>query len=163
MNTPALAPEMRMLITHECVRLQHLYCQYADRGDVNGFTGLFCRDGSVAVPEHAAFVGEAAIGAAMQQLIETGVTNKHISTNNLIEPLSAAHAQGSCYLIVYASAAPADERGMRPLEHASTVGHYDDEFVLTDTGWKFKSRQLTRTFRRTDAIAPTASDIKVET
>jgi hypothetical protein len=161
MSDTALTPHARMLIAYECMRLQNLYCLNADRGDVEGFVSLFAEDGSVEVPEAPAFVGSAAIRAAMQALVDTGLTHKHIASNHLVEAMSATRASGSCYLVVFNSAAAPDERGMRPLEQASTVGHYDDAFVFTNAGWKFRSRVLTRTFRRIDApslAAPKASE-----
>ena len=50
-----------MLIEHACLKLQAQYGVFADRGDVEGFTGLFAPDGSVEVPEAPAFVGHDAI------------------------------------------------------------------------------------------------------
>jgi hypothetical protein len=162
MTPPELTAHTRMLIAYECMRLQNLYCLSADRGDVEGFVSLFAEDGAVAVPEHPPFTGWPAIRGAMQALVDTGLTHKHIASNHLIEALSPTLARGSCYLIVFASAAAADERGMRPLDEPSTVGHYDDTFALTDAGWKFRSRVLTRTFRRAD-MAPQSAPRRVET
>jgi len=160
MSADALTPNTRMLIAYECMRLQNLYCLHADRCDVEGFVSLFAPDGSVEVPEAPAFVGSTAIRAAMQALADTGIANKHLASNHVVDALDATHARGSCYLVVYASAAAPDQRGMRPLEQPSTVGHYDDTFVLTDTGWKFKSRVLTRTFRRDETTSPAAKSME---
>lgn len=162
MSDTPLAPNQCMLIAYECMRLQNLYCLHADRNDVEAFVSLFAPEGSVEVPEAEAFVGSAAIRAAMQALVDTGLTHKHFASNHVVDALSTTSARGSCYLVVYASSAAPDQRGMRPLEQPSTAGHYDDSFVLTDAGWKFKSRVLTRTFRRGEAMPPPASN-EVET
>ncbi len=140
----------RLLIEQACTRLQTLYCIHADNGAVDDFTALFAEDGSVAVPEHPAFVGHPAIRASMQALANTGVTMRHVMSNSLINVQSENSATGLCYLTAYASAAPADANGSRPMEQAGTIGHYTDEFVRTPAGWRFKSRVLTRVLRKAD-------------
>jgi len=145
MRTPELA-----FIEHECLRLQALYCHTADRGDVEGFVGLFAPTASITVPEHPSFTGHDALRASIQALAASGVTFRHITTNGLIEATSADAARGSCYLVVFNSTAPADGDGWRPMSLPSTVGQYDDTFVRTPQGWRFQSRVLTRVFRRLD-------------
>jgi ketosteroid isomerase-like protein len=140
----------RLLIEQACTRLQTLYCIHADNSDVDAFTGLFAEDGSVAVPEHAAFVGHPAIRASMQALADMGVTMRHVMSNSLIDVKDDSHAAGLCYLTAYGSTAPADASGSRPMEQAGTIGHYTDEFTRTPAGWRFKSRVLTRVLRKAD-------------
>lgn len=143
-----MTPQERLLAEAACIRLQHLYCIAADRCDVEAFVALFAPTASITVPEHPAFVGHDAIRAAMQALVDTGITNRHITTNSVITVESAAKASGVCYLTVYASAAPADAQGFRPLELPGTVGEYEDQFEASADGWRFTSRKLTRVFRR---------------
>lgn len=143
-----MTPQDRLLAEAACIKLQHLYCMTADRNDVEGFVALFTEDGSITVPEHPAFVGHAAIRAAMQALADTGITNRHVTTNTIINVEDAATASGLCYLTVYASAEAPDAQGFRPLDLPSTVGEYEDQFQASAQGWRFKSRKLTRVFRR---------------
>lgn len=138
----------RLLAEAACIKLQQQYCVTADRCDVDGFVALFTPDASITVPEHAPFVGHDAIRAAMQALVDTGITNRHVTTNNVIEVRDAESASGLCYLTVYASASTPDEQGFRPLELPTTVGEYEDHFESSASGWRFKSRKLTRVFRR---------------
>lgn len=143
-----MTPQDRLLAEAACIRLQHVYCLTADRNEVDAFTALFTADASIKVPEHPAFVGHDAIRAAMQALADTGITNRHLSTNNVIDVEDATRATGVCYLTVYASMAAPDANGFRPLEVPTTVGEYKDEFECGPDGWRFKSRVLTRAFRR---------------
>lgn len=140
----------RLLIEHACTRLQTLYCIHADNCAIDAFTQLFAEDGSVAVPEHPAFVGHAAIRGSMQALSDLGVTMRHVMSNSLIEVQSPSSATGLCYLTAYGSISPADASGARPMEQPGTIGHYSDEFARTADGWRFKSRVLTRVLRKSD-------------
>jgi ketosteroid isomerase-like protein len=143
-----VTPQDRLLAEAACIRLQHLYCVTADRCDVEGFVALFASDASITVPEHPPFAGHDSIRAAMQALVDTGITNRHIATNSVIDVHDEATASGVCYLTVYASPDAPDAQGFRPLELPSTVGEYHDQFQASTEGWRFKSRSLTRIFRR---------------
>lgn len=145
-----MTPQERALAEHECMRLQALYCQRADKADIEGFVSLFTPDASIAVPEHPPFSGHDAIRASIRALAATGIAFRHIVTNAVIEVRSDDRATGACYLTVFNSTAPAGEDGWRPMNLPSTVGEYDDEFVRTQQGWRFRSRVLTRVFRRID-------------
>jgi len=143
-----MSPQDRLLAEAACIRLQHQYCIAADRCDVETFVSLFAADASITVPEHPPFVGHTAIRKAMQALADTGVTHRHLTSNSVIDVHDPNSASGLCYLTVYASAAGPDPQGFRPLALPSTVGEYQDEFETTAHGWRFKSRELTRTFGR---------------
>lgn len=143
-----MTPQERLLAEAACIRLQHRYCITADRCDVEGFTALFLPDGEITVPEHSAFVGHDAIRAAMQALADTQITNRHVTTNSVIDVINSTSARGQCYLTVYASMAAPDATGVRPLTTPTTMGEYDDTFEQHAGAWRFKSRKLTRIFRR---------------
>ena len=137
----------RMLAEHACQKLQAQYGVFADRGDVEGFTQLFAEDGSVAVPEAPAFVGQDAIRASIQALKDQGVTMRHVLTNNVVDVIDDTTAEGVSYLVVFNSTGPVDARGTRPVEPPATVGEYRDTFRRTAEGWRFQTRVLTRVFR----------------
>lgn len=129
------------------MKLQAQYGVFADRGDVEGFTGLFAAGGSVEVPEAPAFVGHEAIRASIRALGDLGVTMRHVLTNNVVDVVDADTATGVSYLTVYNSTAEPDATGQRPVAPPATVGEYADSFRRTPDGWRFQSRVLTRVFR----------------
>lgn len=145
-----MTPVDRMLAEQACQKLQMQYGVFADRGDVEGFVGLFTADASITVPEHPPFTGHDAIRASIQALAATGLTMRHVITNPVIEVTGPDGATGVCYLIVFNSAAPADPTGTRPAALPATVGEYADSFRRTADGWRFQSRVLSRVFRRVD-------------
>jgi len=145
-----MTPLDRMLAEQACQKLQMQYGVFADRGDVDGFVGLFAPDASITVPEHPPFAGHDAIRASIQALAATGLTMRHVITNPVIEVTDPFNATGVCYLTVFNSAAEADGSGTRPLALPTTVGEYADTFVQLADGWRFRSRVLTRVFRRID-------------
>lgn len=140
-------PAERVLIERDCERLQVRYALAADTGDVEAFVGLFAENGSVEVPEHPAFVGHEAIRDSIRALAATVITMRHIITNRLVTVIDENQAEGICYLTVYNSDAEPDAQGMRPAGLPATIGEYTDQFVKTDTGWRFQSRVLQRVFR----------------
>lgn len=145
-----MTPVDRMLAEQACQKLQMQYGVFADRGDVEGFVGLFALDASITVPEHPAFSGHDAIRASIQALAATGLTMRHVITNPVIDVTNANTASGVCYLIVFNSGTAADPAGTRPVALPATVGEYADTFRRTADGWRFQSRILTRVFRRVD-------------
>jgi hypothetical protein len=147
----------RMVAEHACIKLQMQYGVFADRGDVEGFVGLFAPDASITVPEHPPFAGHAAIRASIQGLANLGVTMRHVIINSVIDVRDAETADGICYLLAFNSAGPPDAAGCPPSEPPATVGEYADTFRRTDIGWKFTSRVLTRVFRRDDDAVQAAA------
>jgi ketosteroid isomerase-like protein len=138
----------RLLAERACERLQLLYAEAADAGDVEGFTDLFVADGSISVPEHPPFMGHDAIRSAMQALADTGRTMRHLITNALIDVTDADHAVGTCRLLVYDSTALPDQRGIRPMLSPGTVGDFHDRFVRAGAQWRFSARSLVRIFQQ---------------
>jgi hypothetical protein len=145
-----MTPIDRALAEQACIKLQTLYCVHADQGNVEGFTALFAPDGSIKVPEHPAFAGHDAIRASITALAATGIAMRHLAMNAVVHVESDDAASGLCYLVVFNSGAPADEHGWRPMDLPATVGQYDDAFVRISGQWLFRSRTLTRVFRRMD-------------
>jgi hypothetical protein len=140
-------PIERMLAERECERLQVSYALTADRGDADAFTALFIEDAAIHIPEYLPFAGYAAIHDSLLALAGTGVTMRHVITNQQVTVTDPESATGICYLIVYNNPDPADENGTREVRPPSTVGEYRDQFVRTAEGWRFKERRLTRVFR----------------
>ncbi len=145
-----MTPEQRMLIEHECEKLQKLYGIYADQLDSERFGELFAADAWIKVPEQPVFRGRESVSAGINQMRALGLMYRHVMTNNVVNAVDDSHAEGLCYLMAFNSAAPADEHGARPMEIATTLGEYKDTFVKTERGWRFQSRELRRAMRRAD-------------
>ncbi len=137
----------RMLAERECERLQVTYALTADCGDADGFTALFTEDAAIHIPEYPPFEGRAAIHDSLLGLAGTGVTMRHIVTNQRVTMTGPDSATGICYLIVYNNPDPADENGIPDMRPPSTVGEYRDEFIRAAGEWRFRERRLTRVFR----------------
>jgi hypothetical protein len=72
-----------------------------------------------------------------------------VLSNVFIEVLSPTEARGISYLTLYRHAGPESlGSGPAPLEGPAAVGHYEDRFVKTGDGWKFRRRRLHLAFRR---------------
>jgi hypothetical protein len=145
-----MTPEQRMLIEHECGKLQKLYGIYADQLDTEKFGALFTVDAWIKVPEQPAFRGHAAVSAGIDQMRALGLMYRHVMTNNVVDAIDENRAEGFCYLLAFNSAAPADAFGARPMEMATTLGEYKDTFAKTTSGWRFQSRELRRVMKRAD-------------
>ena len=137
----------RLLAERACEKLQVEYAMTADCGDASGFTALFAEDASIHIPEYPPFTGHEAIHASLVALAATGVTMRHVVTNQHVTATGSESATGRCYLIVYDNSAQADESGLRAVRPPSTIGEYRDRFVRTPAGWKFGERRLTRVFK----------------
>jgi hypothetical protein len=145
-----MTPEQRLLIEHECGKLQKLYGIYADQLDDEKFGALFADDAWIKVPEQPPFRGREAVSAGIKQMRALGLIYRHVMTNNVVDAIDETHAEGLCYLMAFNSAAAPDALGARPMEMATTIGEYKDTFVKTAEGWRFQSRELRRVMRRAD-------------
>ncbi|MCM8729808.1 nuclear transport factor 2 family protein [Hephaestia sp. GCM10023244] len=137
----------RLVAEHECAKLQIAYARTADLGDAEGFTALFTADASIHIPEYPPFAGQEAIHASLVALAASGVTMRHVITNQYITLTGADTAEGGCYLVVYNDPNPAGADGVHETRPPATVGEYADRFALTAAGWRFRERRLTRVFR----------------
>ncbi len=142
-----MTPIERMLAERECERLQVSYALAADCGDADAFTALFVSDAVIHIPEYPPFAGHAAIHDSLLGLAGTGVTMRHVISNQQVTVTAPESATGICYLIVYNNPDQADEHGIREVRPPATVGEYRDQFTRTAEGWRFSERRLTRVFR----------------
>ncbi len=74
-------------------------------------------------------------------------------TNIFIEVQDSLHARGISYLTLYRHVGTESLRAEIPVPSTlpTAVGHYEDAFVLTDAGWRFKTRTLHVAFRNRTA------------
>ena len=122
------------------LHLMNEYCYRIDRGDLEGFAGLF---------EHGSFgiigdpagpdIGREALLQTLQNVIlyEGKPLTKHVMSNVQIEVnATGTLASAQCYIFVF-QAVPPDF----PLQ-AIFGGHYYDRFEKSGTGWHFASREI---------------------
>ena len=126
-----------LLIERECGKLPLLFARYADNGDHASLAQLFTEDCEFArpfQPDHP-FYGRARVQAIFRD--RPPILVRHIVTNVLVEATSETEARVTNYLTMlssHASIEPPQEAG------AIYVGGFDDHYVLTPGGWRFKSR-----------------------
>lgn len=127
----------RLLIERECARLPLLFAKHADSGDHEALAALFTDDCEFArpfQPDHP-FCGRARVAAIFRD--RPPILVRHIVSNILIDVISPTEARGTSYLSMlssHASTVPPQEAG------GLYVGGFDDHYVHTAQGWKFKSR-----------------------
>jgi hypothetical protein len=118
----------------EAIRmLTHRYALYCDTGQIDELVATFCEQGpsfqSVANP---AIVGTENLKDYYTRVLSSTTHQIHISTNHIVDG-DADEAHGSCYVIA---------RGVtRDGGHVELFGMYQDRYVRTDSGWKFRSRR----------------------
>lgn len=145
-----MTPIERMLIEHECGKLQKLYGIYADQLEDERFADLFAPDASITVPEQPPFQGREKLRDGILQMRALGLIYRHVMSNDVVNVIDENRAEGICYLMAFNSAAQPDASGGRPMEMATSIGEYHDTFRRTDKGWRFQSRVLKRVMRRAD-------------
>ena len=127
---PAHATQAEPRLTaSDYVEIEQLYSHYAhylDAGDGSKFAALFTQDGAFVTnnPQFGIIHGQTALAAFAAQAGSPppAVKPEHFTTNIMIDP-SAAGAVGSAYL-------QADQDKFL----------YNDTFVKTARGWRFKTR-----------------------
>lgn len=133
-----MTEQERMAIEHACSRLVVEFYVRNDEFDNETILNQFTDD---AVWDHLVagrLSGKKAIRDYLYSKNTTAVIT-HVATNILIDVIDKDRARGKCYWTFYAGApgvpAPVELKGVM------AVGTYDDEFVRTDGGWKFKYRK----------------------
>ncbi|WP_076998853.1 nuclear transport factor 2 family protein [Variovorax sp. KK3] len=139
-------PEDTPRCERECTRLCNDFAWTVDRCDYDAFVRLFAEDGMF---ERA---GQASIGhAAIRRFLDgrpAGRTTRHICTNVRIDMTGPGTATGTCSALMFQ--APAIDGAARPEPlpvSAPVIVDYADDYVLTDSGWKFKRRVTTLVFQ----------------
>ena len=124
------------------LELMNEYCFSVDRGDLDGFAGLF-EKGSFEIEgdPNGPLVGAQAVRGMLDNVtLYDGQTHtKHVMSNvqiNIDEAGNSAAAQ--CYLTVYQAVPP--DFPLQPI----FIGHYRDRFARDNAGWHFTHRLITR-------------------
>jgi len=133
---------LQQLSDREEIRdLRIRYSHYYDSQDLEKLCGLFAQDAVCVLDEaHGGnWVGLAAIRENFSYWFSRypgSFTVVHAVTNHHIEFTGENTARGRCFLLDYNFTYP--ERAT-PL---GTVGVYDDDYIRTETGWKFQRMSL---------------------
>jgi hypothetical protein len=127
----------RLKIEAECAKLPLLFAKYADNGDHAALADLFVEDCELSRPFQPDFpyYGRDRVQAIFRD--RPPILVRHIVTNVLVEVVSKTEAKGTNYLAMlssHASTVPPQEAG------GLYVGGFEDVYVKTRHGWKFKSR-----------------------
>jgi len=132
------------LTTKDYVEIQQLTSQYAvaldtRSNDGNALADLFTADGEL-VGLRGTAKGRADLAALARRGIMTAdrpvVDVSHFTMNHVIQP-TAGGATGKEY-VVLVNFGPDDRPGG---DFASIGGHYEDTYVKTAAGWRFKRRE----------------------
>ena len=152
-----LAPIKRMIIERACEQLSIAYAHAVDFRDYDAFVELFTDDALLDLGVR--IKGKNAIRESMQKRSEE-IRSRHVLTNISIEVQDSRHARGISYLTLYRHVGTESLRAEIPVPSTvpTAVGHYEDAFVLTDAGWRFKARTLHVAFRIPNAIKPKLAD-----
>lgn len=144
-HTPALDANQLLLIERACESLSIAYARAVDFRDYEALVGLFVSDGSLIVGRE--LKGQDAIRASLMSRPDA-LRSRHVLTNSFIDVLNAHEARGIAYLTLYRHQGDAS-LGAGPVDFAgpAAVGHYEDRFVETPEGWRFRSRRLHLAFR----------------
>ena len=125
-----------------CSKLCNQFAVFNDAGRYDELAALFTDDGRYARPTDPDnfLKGKAAILAAFKARPQDKVT-RHLITNIVVDVTGATTARGICYVTLYNGSTnnPAEKFGFKA-NPSVLVGEYHDEFVLTDSGWRFSQR-----------------------
>ena len=146
-----LAPLKRMIIERACEQLSLAYARSVDFRDYDAFVELF--DDDALLDLGMRLEGKGAIRESMQKR-SNEIRTRHVLTNIFIEVQDSKHARGVSYLTLYRHVGTESIRTDVPVPTIlpTAVGHYDDVFVLTPKGWRFKSRKLQVAFRNPNTV-----------
>lgn len=132
--------ENRIAAEWACERLVKHFAQLNDAQDHDGIADLFVAEARFSRPlaPDDYFEGREAIRALFRDRPQRLAL--HIMTTILIEQTSPTTARGRCYL-TYVSNGDFFAQQPAPVEGAPMYGRFDDEFVLTEYGWRFSLRR----------------------
>ncbi len=125
-----------------CSKLCNQFAIFNDSGRYEQLAALFVEAGRYARPtDPENFVkGRIAIHAAFMSRPPDKVT-RHLITNTVIDVTGSTTAKGICYITLYSGSTtnPAEKFGFRA-NTSQLIGEYRDDFVLTESGWRFSQR-----------------------
>jgi hypothetical protein len=128
----------------DCARLITGYCQAADCDDVEAFVALFTTDAEWGSPTGIVHGHD-----EMREYFAArprNVVSAHICSNILVEVTGANSATGRSLSTVYRDRAVGGAAAV--LAPPLAIAENQDEFALTEQGWKIRSRRSRVLFAR---------------
>ena len=138
----------RRKIRQDCEALSIAYARAVDFRDYDEFVNLFTQDGTLEAGTR--LEGKQAIAASLKRRPDE-LRSRHVLTNIFVNVVNREEATGISYLTLYRHVG-AESLRAEPISFDGpfAIGHYQDVFVRTEAGWRFKSRVLHMAFRRGD-------------
>ena len=137
------------IVRADCEALSVAYARAIDFRDYDAFADLFADDGVLDVG--TPLLGRDAIRAALNKRPDE-LRSRHVLTNIFVDVQDANSARGISYLTLYRHVGPESLLGKPVIfDGPAAVGHYEDQFVRTSQGFRFKHRRLHMAFRRARA------------
>ena len=129
----------RLVIEQACQRLVLEFAKYNDDLDHEGLASLFVEDCVFARPldPQYPYYGRDAVHAIFRD--RAARLTRHVMTNILVTVDSADQAHGNSYVTMISS--PNADTSEPRAGEGIFFGSFDDVFVRTDAGWKFKERR----------------------
>ena len=130
-----------MSVEMECERLILDFAHYSDTQNYEAMAALFVSDGVLVRPSAEALTGPVEILRSDAERSGSRIT-RHLCSNIRITAESDDNASGFTYALVFSANAGAAHEGNFGVaaEPRQLVGEFDDKFVKTPDGWRFKSR-----------------------
>jgi hypothetical protein len=127
----------RLAIEQACTRLGTAFHVHIDAFEHEAVLDLFAPDAVWVHPMAGVLRGRDAMKGYLDSK-STKPTAMHVTSNILIEVIDETHAKGRLYYTFYYDGEGCDPA---PLAGPMAVGRYVDEYVLTDSGWRFSYRE----------------------
>lgn len=122
-----------MTMTFAAAQLVTKYNRDWDEGRAEGVSACFTPEGVFVDALGNAHEGHAGIGAFVRQSRELFGSMRHLTANHVVEEVSDGWTH-HCY-VTFVS-------GIGRPDKALATGYYNDEFVLTDAGPRFRIRRV---------------------
>ncbi len=135
-----MTPAEKIIAIETCRDLVVRSVRSIDNGDLDSMAALFTIDSELVRPSGSA-KGRDAVKASYASRPADRIS-RHIVTNSIIDITSDKTAHGTCTILVWAGSTK-DEAGPfgRRAEPSQKLAEFEDDFALTDEGWRISKRQ----------------------
>ncbi len=128
---------IRDLADAEAIRdLARRYAHYVWQNDLAALAELFAEDGEMDPGTRPPIRGRPALLAAFREMLTTGAVFRPFVQQHVVD-LAGDAATGTCYVDLRADVGGKSMIG---------AGWYDDRYVRTPEGWRFRSRRIQLSF-----------------
>lgn len=136
-----MSPEEKSAIEWQCAQLALRFIAHGDRQEWRAMCALLTEDASFARPTDpdSPINGRAAIRKAFESRPADRIT-RHLCTNQVVTALSPTKARGSLYALLFTGDEAKVAQFGVSADACRLVGEFEDEYVLTDDGWRIAKR-----------------------